>query len=598
MAYQNRPASSYQASATHGAPQRPLESAAVPLRSQAWLADSGKNGFIARSHLRATGLTDDAFDGRPVIGIANSWSDLNPCNGHLRQLADSVRHGVLEGGGLPMEFPTMSLGEPLMRPTSMLYRNLMSIDIEETLRANPIDAVVLLGGCDKTTPAQLMGAASVDLPTVVVTGGPMVSGSFRGCPIGSGTDLWRFNEEVRAGRMDSADVAEAEAGIHRSAGHCMTMGTASTMACLTEAMGMQLSGGAALQAVSGGRRRIAERSGRRAVEMARSGGPRPSDILTRRAFENAARVNAAIGGSTNAVLHLLALAGRVGVDMALDELDRLSRDVPMLVDLKPSGRHLMADFEEAGGMPALLRELLSLLDPDAITVDGRTLGELAHDARTHRPEVIRDLQRPVLPPDTGTAVLYGNLCPQGAVVKRSAAEPDLLTHRGPALVFDDIDTYVRAADDPTLDVDADSVLIVRNCGPRGYPGMPEIGNLPIPIRLLEAGVTDMVRICDARMSGTSYGTVILHVAPEAAVGGPLALVQNGDTVVLDVPSRRLEVDITDAELERRRARWTPPPARRQGWAGLYADHVLQADQGADLDFLVGNRGHDVPRTSF
>ncbi|AYY13160.1 dihydroxy-acid dehydratase [Actinobacteria bacterium YIM 96077] len=572
--------------------------APAQLRSRVWFADPGKTGFIARSHLRAAGLTDEAFDGRPVVGIANSWSELNPCNGHLRDVAAAVRRGVLAAGGLPLEFPTMSLGEPLMRPTTMLYRNLMSIDVEETLRANPVDAVVLLGGCDKTTPAQLMGAASVDLPTLMVTGGPMVSGSFRGEPIGSGTDLWRFSEDVRSGQMSSTDFTEAESCIHRSAGHCMTMGTASTMACLTEALGIQMSGGAAFQAVDSGRRQLAERSGRRAVHMA-GHGPRPSAVLTRQAFENAARANAAIGGSTNAVLHLLALAGRVGVDLTLDDLDRLGRDVPLLVDLKPSGTYLMAEFEQAGGMPALLHELLPLLHADAITVDGPTLGDAVRHAERYWPEVIRGLDEPVLPSDTGTAVLRGNLCPDGAVIKQSAAEPRLLKHRGRALVFDDVESYLRAAEDPALDVDADSVLIVRNCGPRGYPGMPEIGNLPIPVRLLESGVTDMVRISDARMSGTSYGTVILHAAPEAAAGGPLALVRNGDMVALDVSSRRLDVEIDDAELERRRAEWSqPPPSQDRGWAKLYVDHVLQADQGADLDFLVGSSGDAVPRVPF
>lgn len=572
------------------------------LRSTSWFGDHGKNGFIARSHLRAGGLGDEAFDGRPVVGIANSWSDLTPCNAHLRGIAQDVRDGILAAGGLPMEFPTMSLGEPLMRPTTMLYRNLMSIDVEETLRANPIDAVVLLGGCDKTTPALLMGAASVDLPTVMVTGGPMVSGSFRGCPIGSGTDLWRFSEEVRAGRMSHEEFDEAESGIHRSAGHCMTMGTASTMACLSEALGVQPSGGAAVQAVGSARRRIAQHAGRRAVEMARSGGPRLSHLLTRDAFENAARVNAAIGGSTNAVLHLLALAGRVEVELTLGDLDRWGREVPLLVDLKPSGCYLMAEFEAAGGVPGLLNELLPMLNEDALTVDGGTIGEAARAGRRDRPEVIRSLTDPVLPADSGTAVLHGNLCPRGALIKQSAASPRLLRHRGRAKVFDDVESYLAAAEDPELDVDADSVLIVRNCGPRGYPGMPEIGNLPIPVRLLEEGVKDMVRISDARMSGTSFGTVVLHAAPEGALGGPLALVRDDDMVVLDVPARRLDVEIDEAELERRHADWVPPPGERGlaagGWTGLYTEHVLQADQGVDLDFLVGSRGHAVPRIPF
>ncbi|MQA01982.1 MAG: dihydroxy-acid dehydratase [Streptosporangiales bacterium] len=565
------------------------------LRSQVWFGDRGKNGFVARSHLRAAGLTDEAFDGRPVVGIANSWSDLTPCNRHLGTIADAVRRGVSAAGGVPLEFPTMSLGEPLMRPTTMLYRNLMSMEVEETLRANPVDAVVLLGGCDKTVPAQLMGAASVDLPAIVVTGGPMISGSFRGQPIGSGTDLWRFSEDVRAGRMTAAEYAEAESCLHRSAGHCMTMGTASTMACLTEALGLQMSGGATIQAVDSRRLQLAERAGGRAVQMATEG-PRPSEVLTRKAFENAVRVNAAIGGSTNAVLHLIAVAGRVGVDLSLDDFDQLARQIPLLVDLKPSGRFLMAEFDDAGGMPALLRELLPMLHTDALTVDGTSVEENVRHAPRHRGDVIRSLDDAVGLPDTGTAVLRGNLCPQGAVIKQSAANPELLRHRGTAAVFDDMASYLRAAEDPEFDIDASTVLIVRNCGPRGYPGMPEIGNLPIPLRLLESGVTDMVRISDARMSGTSYGTVILHVAPEAANGGPLALVRDGDTVVLDVPSRRLDLEVDDAELERRRQSWTPmKPAQERGWVKLYVDHVLQADEGADLDFLVGGSGAEVPR---
>ncbi|PSL00386.1 dihydroxy-acid dehydratase [Haloactinopolyspora alba] len=568
------------------------------LRSSAWFADRGKNGFIARSHLRAAGLTDEAFDGRPAVAIVNSWSDLTPCHSHMRGLAEAVRRGVLAAGGVPFEVPTMSLGEPFMRPTTMLYRNLMSMDVEETLRANPVDAAVLLGGCDKTTPAQLMGACSVDVPTLVVTGGPMVSGSFRGRTIGSGTDLWRFSEDVRAGRMSEAEFAEAESCIHRSAGHCMTMGTASTMACLTEALGMQLSGGAAVGAVDSGRARVAERSGRRAVEMA-AAGPSPSTILTRQAFENAIRVNAAVGGSTNAVLHLLAVAGRVGVRLDLDDVDRLARDTPLLVDLKPSGRFLMSEFADAGGLPAVLRELWPMLHTDALTVDGTTVGENVRHAGRYLPEVIRGRDDPVLPPDSGTAVLRGSLCPRGAVIKQSAASPALMRHRGRAVVFDDVETYQKAAEDPALDVTADSVLVVRNAGPRGYPGMPEIGNLPIPVRLLEEGVTDMVRISDARMSGTSYGTVVLHVAPESAVGGPLALVRDGDPVVLDVPARRLDLDVDDAELEHRRREWSPPtPRHDRGYSRMHVEHVLQADQGADLDFLVGASGHDVPRTPF
>lgn len=568
-----------------------------PSRSAGWFAAQGKVGFVHRSKLRGAGFGEELFDGRPVIGIANSWSELNPCNVHLRRLADAVRAGILAAGGAALEFPTMSLGETLMRPTAMLYRNLMAMEVEETLRANPLDGVVLLAGCDKTTPAMVMGATSVDLPTVLVTGGPALTGEFRGQPVGSGTHVWRLSEEVRAGRMSAGEFRAAEGCLARGNGHCNTMGTASTMACLTEAMGLQLPGSATAPAVDADRMRVARAAGQCVVTLVRDRRPM-SELLTRRSFENAVRVNAAIGGSTNAVVHILAMAGRAGVPLCLADIDSLSRDVPLLVDLLPSGRHFMADFHAAGGVPALLNALGNLLHVDTPTVDGRSLGEVCSAATSWRPEVIRSRNDPLQAPGSGVAVLHGTLAPDGALVKQSAASPALLQHEGRAVVFDSIEDYDAHVDDPGLDIDADTVLIVRYAGPRGYPGMPEIGNLTLPRRLLQAGVTDMVRISDARMSGTSYGTVVLHTAPEAAVGGPLALVETGDRIVLDVPARRVDLAVDKAELDRRRARWQPPasPAGR-GWVKLYVDHVGQADTGADLDFLVGASGSAVPRRS-
>ena len=573
------------------------EAAPIPSRSAAWFAAPGRNGFIHRSWMRNQGFGPEVFDGRPVIGIANSWSELTPCNAHLREVAEAVKRGVWQAGGFPLEFPTMSLGEPLMRPTTMLFRNLLAMEVEECIRANPLDGVVLLTGCDKTTPAHLMGAASVDLPTIMVTGGPMLSGKFRGRDIGSGTDVWRFSEEARAGRMTAADLAEAEVCMSRSRGHCMTMGTASTMACIAEALGMQLTGSAAIPAVDSRRYALAQASGRRAVELVRDG-VRPSAILTRAAFENAIRVNAALGGSTNAVVHLLALAGRVGVPLHLDDFDALARDVPVLVDLMPSGKYLMEDFFYAGGLPVVMRELGDLLHRGQPTVTGAPVGENVADARCWNDEVIRRREAPVQAPGSGTVVLRGSLCPRGAVLKVSAASPHLLAHRGRALVFDRIEDYAAVYEDPALPVDPDTVLVVRNAGPRGYPGFPEVGNLPMPRVLLDAGVEDMVRISDARMSGTGYGTCVLHVAPEAAVGGPLALVHTGDWIELDVPARRLDVLVDPAELAARREDWRPPPpVATRGWTRLYAEHVTQADEGADLDFLVGGSGHDIPRHS-
>lgn len=567
------------------------------MRSAGWFGDPGRGGFIHRSWMRAQGFAEDVFDGRPVIGICNSRSELTPCNVHLDRVAEAVKRGVWEAGGFPVEFPTMSLGEPVMRPTTMLYRNLMSMDVEESVRANPLDGVVLLSGCDKTTPAQLMGAASVDIPAIMVTGGPMLNGKFRGCDIGSGTAVWRFTEDLRAGRMTEEEYAYAEGCMSRSNGHCMTMGTASTMASMAEALGMQLPGSAAIPAVDARRYALAQNAGRRVVGMAREG-LRMSQVLTREAFENAIRVNAAIGGSTNAIVHLLALAGRVGVPLQIDDFDTLAADVPWLVNLQPSGSYLMEDFYYAGGLPAVMNEIRDLLHLDARTVTGRTVGENI-DGRIRLPDtdVIASRSAP-LEVGRGTAVLRGNLAPDGAVIKQSAISPHLARHRGPALVFTSIEEYDARKDDPDLPVDAGTVLVLQNSGPRGYPGMPEVGNLELPRKLLDAGVTDVVRISDARMSGTAYGTVVLHVAPESAAGGPLALVRTGDIVELDVPARRLHLHVDDDELARRRAAWTPPePAYRSGYARLYVDHVLQADRGADFDFLVGRRGDSVPRQS-
>lgn len=567
------------------------------LRSAGWFSAPSKNGILHRSWLRSEGLPDDSFTGRPVIGIANSWSELTPCNAHLRELADHVKRGVWQAGGVPFEFPTASIGETMVRPSAMLLRNLVAMDLEETLRGNPIDGVVLLAGCDKTTPAYLMGAVSTDLPALLITGGPMLNGRWRGQQIGSGTAVWRLTEEHRAGLISAADVADAEAGMSRSRGHCMTMGTASTMALLTEVLGMQLPGSAELPADDARRRTAAHLAGRRAVELVTED-LRPSAILTRPAFENAVRVNAAIGGSTNAVVHLLALARRVGVPLTLDDFDLLARDVPTLVDAMPSGRFLMEDFAYAGGLGAVIGQLGGLLHGDPVGVSGQSLHEAYAGAQRWNSDVIRDFADPFQPAGSGTAVLRGNLAPQGALIKQSAASPALLVHRGRALVWDDYEAYLHDADDPALDVQPGDVLVLRGAGPKGYPGMPEIANLPLPTSMLQAGVTDMVRISDARMSGTSYGTVVLHVCPESAVGGPLAAVRSGDVVELDVPRRRLHLDVSDAEIAVRLAESParPMPVAR-GYARLYVDHVLQADEGADFDFLVGRETATIPRRS-
>jgi L-arabonate dehydrase len=567
------------------------------MRSSQWFGSDGRNGFVHRSWIRNEGFGDELFDGRPVIGVANSFSELTPCNAHLRTVAAAVKRGVLLAGGFPLEFPVMSLGETMLRPTAMLFRNLMAMELEESLRANPLDGVVLLSGCDKTTPASLMAAASVDLPAILVTGGPMLNGKFRGKDIGSGTAVWQMTEQQRAGQLSAADLTEAESCMSRSAGHCMTMGTASTMACMSEALGMSLPGSAAIPAADSRRLLAAQRSGQRIVEMVREN-LRPSGILTRAAFENAIAVNAAIGGSTNAAVHLLAIAGRAGVPLRLDDFDLIGRSIPLLVDLQPSGRFLMEDFYYAGGLPVVIAELGDLLHRDHVTVTGRSVAENVAGAQCWDREVIRAIDAPVQQAGNGTVVLRGSLCPDGAVLKVSAASPHLLRHRGLAVVFDSIEEYVAVADDDSLDVDADSILVVRGSGPRGYPGFPEVGNPPIPRKLLEAGVTDMVRISDARMSGTGYGTCVLHVAPEAAAGGPLALVRTGDEIELDVEQRRLDLLVDDDELAKRRADWVaPPPHAGRGWVRLYTDHVLQADRGADLDFLVGSSGDAVGRHS-
>ncbi|HEX4573216.1 MAG TPA: IlvD/Edd family dehydratase [Dongiaceae bacterium] len=568
------------------------------LRSSDWFGGAGKNAFMHRSWMKNQGLPAHLFDGRPVIGICNTASELTPCNAHLDDIAEHVKRGVYEAGGFPLEFPVMSLGESNLRPTAMLFRNLASMDVEESIRGNPMDGVVLLVGCDKTTPALLMGAASCDLPTIAVSGGPMLNGNFRGQAIGSGTHVWRVFEDLKAGKLSLEDFIAAEQGQSRSAGSCMTMGTASTMASMVEALGIGLVDNAAIPAVDSRRRVLAHMAGRRIVELVRQD-IRMSQILTRRAFENAIRVNGAIGGSTNAVIHLIAVAGRLGVDLGLDDWDRLGRGVPTIVDLMPSGRFLMEDFYYAGGLKAVLAELAEagLLHLDAPTVSGETIGEISKGAANYNSEVIRPLDRP-LTPEGGIAILRGNLAPSGAVIKPSAATPALMQHRGRAVVFEDIEHYHARIDQRDLEIDETSVMVLKNCGPKGYPGMAEVGNMPLPAKLLKKGVSDMVRISDARMSGTAYGTVVLHTAPEAAVGGPLALVRDGDVIELDVAGRRLHLDVPEADLAERQRHWQPPvPVMESGYQRLYVERVLQADRGCDLDFLVGKRGAAVPRHS-
>ena len=570
-----------------------------PLRSSAWFSRQDKNGFYYRSWLKNRGFPQDQFDGRPVIGICNTWSELTPCNTHFKTIADHVRWGILEAGGFPLEFPVISLGETLMRPTAMLYRNLASMDVEESIRAHPLDGVVLLMGCDKTTPALLMGAASVDVPSIGISAGPMLRGVYQGRYIGSGTNTISMSEQLRSGQITLSEYHEAEACMHRSHGTCMTMGTASTMACLVEALGMALPGNAAIPAVDARRNLLARESGRRIVDLVKEDVVM-SRIVTREALENAVRVNAAIGGSTNAVIHLIALARRLNLPLNLDDWHNLGQGIPCLLNIMPSGKYLMEDFFEAGGLPAVIRELgeHGCLHKNALTVNGHSLWDNNGDATNWNPQVIHPYEAP-FKPEGGIVVLKGNLAPDGAVLKPSAASPALMRHTGRAVVFESIEDLRARINDDALDIDETCVMVLKNCGPKGYPGMAEVGNLPLPPKLLKKGITDMVRISDARMSGTAYGTVVLHCAPEAAVGGPLALVQNGDLISLDVSNRSLSLQVSEEELTRRRASSLPfaAPATR-GYVKLYVDHVMQANDGADLDFLVGGSGAAVPRDNF
>ena len=565
-------------------------------RSAKWFSRQDIYGFIYRSWTKNRGVPNDQFDGRPVIGICNTWSELTPCNTHFRVLAEHVRNGILEAGGFPLEFPVMSLGETLMRPTAMLYRNLAAMSVEESIRANPLDGVVLLAGCDKTTPATLMGAASIDLPTILVSGGPMLSGKYRGTDIGSGTNVWSMSEELRAGQISLEEFHEAESCMHRSHGHCMTMGTASTMASMVEALGVGMPGNAAIPAVDARRNVLARMAGRRIVEMVKEDLVL-SKILTKEAFENAIRALGAIGGSTNAVIHLTAIARRIGVGLGLEDFERAGRGVNTIVNLMPSGKYLMEDFYYAGGLPTVLRELgeNGLLNKKALTVNGKAIWENVKDAPCWNRDVIFPFRKP-FKEDTGITVLRGNLAPDGAIIKPSAATPALMKHRGRAVVFESIEDFHARIDDPKLDIDEKCVMVLKNCGPKGYPGMAEVGNMPLPPKLLKKGVTDMLRISDARMSGTAYGTVVLHVCPEAAAGGTLALVENGDTIELDVAKGKLHLAVSEEMLSKRRKAWkAPKPHLERGYWKLYHDHVEQASDGADLDFLVGKSGAFVPR---
>ncbi len=557
-----------------------------PYRSREWLDTPELYGWLRRAAWKAEGFGEPAYEGRPIIGICNTWSELTHCNAHLRQLAEAVKRGVWQAGGFPLEFPVMSLGEFNMRPTTMLYRNLVSMDVEESIRANPLDGVVLLGGCDKTTPALLMGAASADVPAILVTGGPQLKGNWRGEELGSCTDCRRYSVELRAGTITEEDWAELQSCIVRSPGHCMVMGTASTMAAMGEALGIALPGNTAIPAVDSRRLQLAEYAGRQIVRLVESD-MRPSKVMTEDAFENAIRVLHAIGGSTNAIIHLAAIAGRLGIDLPLNLFDKLSRTTPFILNLKPSGKFLMEDFFYAGGLSALMRELSPLLHTDAITVTGQTLGENVADAPNHNRDLIRSLDEP-LDPEGGLAVLYGSLAPDGAIIKPTAASPGLLTHRGRAVVFEDHDDMDRRIDDPDLEITRDDVLVMRNAGPIGAPGMPEWGFLPLPKRILQAGVRDMVRLSDARMSGTAFGTVVVHVAPESAAGGPLAAVRTGDIIQLDVPNRRLDLLVEEREIQRRLAETpAPKPHFTRGYGWIFSKHILQADKGCDFDFLLG-----------
>ncbi|RSF41270.1 dihydroxy-acid dehydratase [Acinetobacter baumannii] len=570
------------------------------LRSAAWFGTTDKNGFMYRSWMKNQGIPDHEFQGKPIIGICNTWSELTPCNAHFRKIAEHVKKGILEAGGYPVEFPVFSNGESNLRPTAMFTRNLASMDVEEAIRGNPIDGVVLLTGCDKTTPALLMGAASCDIPAIVVTGGPMLNGKHKGKDIGAGTIVWQMHEELKAGKIDLNEFLSAESGMSRSAGTCNTMGTASTMACMAEALGTSLPHNAAIPAVDSRRYVLAHLSGMRIVDMVHED-LRLSKILTKEAFENAIKVNAAIGGSTNAVIHLKAIAGRIGVDLQLDDWNRVGRGMPTIVDLQPSGRFLMEEFYYSGGLPAVIRrmgEANLLPHPQALTVNGQTIWENCQQSPIYNDEVIRKIDNPIRQ-DGGMCILRGNLAPKGAVLKPSAATPELMKHRGRAVIFENFDDYKARINDPDLDVDETCILVMKNAGPKGYPGMAEVGNMGLPPKILAKGITDMVRISDARMSGTAYGTVVLHVAPEAMAGGPLAVVQNGDFIELDAYAGKLHLEVSDEELKQRLENLAPPapPSFIGGYRKLYVEHVLQADEGCDFDFLVGCRGSEVPRHS-
>ncbi|MEX2403173.1 MAG: IlvD/Edd family dehydratase [Balneolales bacterium] len=565
------------------------------LRSRDWFGKTGKDGYIYRSWMKNQGFPDEEFEGKPVIGICNTWSELTPCNAHLRDLAEAVKRGIWEAGGFPLEFPVMSLGETLIRPTAMLYRNLASMDVEESIRANPLDGVVLMCGCDKTTPALVMGACSVDIPSIVVSGGPMLTGNFKGRSIGT-TDVWRFAEEHKVGQLTSEEFSFSEGALCRSAGHCAVMGTASTMASMVEALGLSLPGNAAIPAVDSRRKVLAHRSGKRIVGMVEED-LSLSKILTRKAFINAIKVNAAVGGSTNFIIHLTAIARRIEVSLKLDDFDKYGSDIPLLVNLMPSGDYFMEDFYYAGGLPAVIAELKDLLAPEVLTINGKSLVENNADAPNYNRDVIASIDKP-FQEKAGITVVRGNLCPDGAVIKTSAASPHLLQHKGKAVVFESIEDYKDRIDDPDLEVDESSVLVLKYVGPKGYPGMAEVGNMGLPEKILKKNVKDMVRISDGRMSGTAYGTVFLHVSPESYVGGNLALVQNGDTIEVDVKNKKLHLDVPGEELEKRRKLWKPPPHDYdRGYVSSYIQHVEQSHLGADLDYLVGKSGSIVKRES-
>jgi L-arabonate dehydrase len=565
------------------------------LRSQQWFGKTGKDGIIYRAWMKNQGIPDYEFQGKPVIGICNTWSELTPCNAHFRELAESVKKGIYEAGGFPVEFPVMSLGETLIKPTAMLYRNLASMDVEESIRANPMDGVVLLCGCDKTTPSLVMGACSVNIPTIVVSGGPMLTGKYNGRDIGT-SDVWRFSDDVKSGLMSEEELNIAESGLCRSQGHCAVMGTASTMATMVESLGLTLPQNAAIPAADSRRKVLAQLSGRRIVEMVKED-QKLSDILTREAFENAIKVNAAIGGSTNFVIHLLAIAGRIGIPLDLKDFDKLSASVPLLLNLQPSGKYFMEDFYYAGGVPALLKEIDSFLHTGCITANGKTIQENYQNAKCYNRDVIASIVQP-FNNTTALAVLYGNICENGAVIKPTAASPHLFQHTGKAIVFENIEDYKLRIDDPDLPVDENSVLVLKNVGPKGYPGMAEVGNMSLPLKLLEKGIKDIIRISDGRMSGTGFGTVVLHISPEATLGGNFSVLETGDLITLDLNARTLNVDLSEQELQRRKDNWKPSPALAdRGYTSLYINSVEQAHLGADLAFLKGGSGSEVKRDS-